>query len=175
MNDILIAKIVAPFGIKGGLKLLIFSDNLKTFSKYQLHDRNQQPIKFTYNISSAKNTSSGMVLIAFSEGVSDRNLAEQMVGAEFFINKNSLTKPNKNEFYIESLINLQVFDNQNKQIGLIKQVHNHKAGPAVVIEFIEPELQQKYADFYDFAFNAHFFSDPDFNNNSIIFYPPEII
>ena len=116
-----------------------------------------------------------MVLIAFSEGVSDRNLAEQMVGAEFFINKNSLPKPKKNEFYIESLINLQVFDNQNKQIGLIKQVHNHKAGPAVVIEFIEPELQQKYADFYDFAFNAHFFSDPDFNNNSIIFYPPEII
>ena len=101
MNDILIAKIVAPFGIKGGLKLLIFSDNLKTFSKYQLHDRNQQPIKFTYNISSAKNTSSGMVLIAFSEGVSDRNLAEQMVGAEFFINKNSLPKPKKTNFILK--------------------------------------------------------------------------
>jgi 16S rRNA processing protein RimM len=175
MKNILIAKIIAPFGIKGALKLLVFSDDIKIFSKYQLYDNKQQPVKLTYNLASAKQTSSGIMIIAFIEGINNRNLIEQIIGSEFFINKNNLATPKKNEFYIESLINLKVFDDQNQQIGIIKQVHNHKAGPAIVIDFIEKNLQQKYANFYDFTFNSHFFSDPDFNNNSIIFYPPEII
>jgi len=175
MNYLLIAKVIAPFSIKGAVKLLVFSDNLKDFSKYQLFNQNQQPVKITYNLASAKNTASGIVLIAFIENINTRNLAEQAVGSEFFINKNSLPKTKKNQFYIENLINLQVFDSENKQIGIIKKVHQHKAGTTIVIEFSNLELQQKYVDFYDFTFNSHFFSDPDFNNNSIIFYPPEII
>ncbi len=175
MNYLLIAKVIAPFGIKGAVKLLVFSDNLQDFSKYQLFDKNQQPVKLIYNLSSAKNTASGIVLIAFIESINTRNLAEQIVSNEFFINKNSLPKTKKNQFYIENLISLQVFDSENQQIGIIKQVHQHKAGTTIVIEFSNLELQKKYADFYDFTFNSHFFSDPDFTNNSIIFYPPEII
>ena len=175
MNHLLIAKVISPFSIKGAVKLLVFSDNLKAFSKYQLFDKNQQPVKITYNLTSAKNTSSGIVLIAFIENVNTRNLVEQMVGSEFFVNKNNLPKTAKNQFYIESLIGLQVFDSQNNVIAVIKQVHQNKAGPAIMLEFSDANLQQKYNDFYDFAFTADFFSDPDFTNNSIIFYPPEII
>jgi len=175
INKILIAKIIAVFGIKGFVKLLIFSDDCNKISKYQLFDDNNQPITIRLNKDTTKNVADGVVVIARINNTQDRNDAQKLVGLQIFTDRESFIKTKKNEFYIQDLIGLTVLDDNSKAIGVIANAGSVAGKCLVQIDFSDEHLSQIYHNFNDFAFNNNFFSDPDFINKTIIFYLPEII
>ena len=159
-KKILIAKVTGAHGIKGDVKLTIFSSDIGNFEKYQLFDPQDQAIKI--KILSKKKSISSTILgdcsvIAKIENIDNRNSAENIRNLEIFTFRSEFKKTKKNEFYIVDLIGLKVVDNQGQNIGIVKNVLHHGASPILEINFEKDKIPQGYEIVESIAFTNDFF------------------
>ncbi|MDM8525714.1 ribosome maturation factor RimM [Desulfococcaceae bacterium HSG8] len=62
------------------------------------------------------------VILMSLEGTDDRNQAEELVGGEFFIERNCLPEPDEGAYYWEDLIGIAVFKTDGTFIGRIESI-----------------------------------------------------
>ncbi len=144
-KKILIAKIISAFGIKGGVKILCFCEDPLQIEKYPLCDAKGNSVKIKISNKNkavvGSNASGDPILIVTIDGVLDRNKAEELRGAEFFVNREDLNETPDDEFYYVDLIGLDVIDATAKKIGKVLNVQDFGAGGMLEIEFEEDFLK----------------------------------
>lgn len=128
-NPVLLAKIGAPHGVRGQVRVTSFTQDPMAIGDYgPLISKDGQSFTIT-NMHAAKN----VLVVTFKELVS-RELAQDARGLELFIERDSLPQSeDEDEFYIDDLINLDVLDEDQNTIGKVHSISNFGAGDLLEI------------------------------------------
>ncbi len=116
-GDVLVGEIVAPFGVRGWVKIRSFTDPPENILKY---------VPWTIN-HGAKDTSvvvlegrvQGGAVVARLEGVEDRDQAIALRGAKVTVPRAVFPRAPKGHFYWADLIGLRVFTVDQIDLGLV--------------------------------------------------------
>lgn len=128
-RQIHIGTIITAHGIKGAVKVRIFSDNIANVKNYNLTNAQGKKIKLTFT----KILGEDMAICAVG-GVVDRNEAEKLIGSKLFVLRSELPKPEEGEFYIADLIGLNVLDQNKQTLGTVSNVYNFGAGDIIELQ-----------------------------------------
>jgi len=159
-----VAEITTAHGIKGMVKLRIFLSDPSDIESYlPLYDSTgEREFNFTY-ISEHKNS-----YIAYLEGITDRNQAEELRGTRLYINRNDLPDLEEEDtYYYTDLIGLDVKDPDGKEIGVILNVVDFGAG-----ELLEIRHAQTGKNFY-LQFKDEFVHNVDIEKKTVTAIIPE--
>lgn len=135
MKFITIGKILGAFGIQGLVKVYLGND----FKDFILTNYKKLEIYFDADtklniISIVKNTK--FICLKLKD-VNTRNDAEALCNKQLYCNELLLPKLSNNEFYVSSLIGINVVEKiSNEKIGVVSSFYNHGAGDLVEITFI---------------------------------------
>ena len=144
---IVIGKIVGVYGIKGWFKILSFTRPKENILKYDpwLVKQNNEWLEMQFQEGKAQ----GKGLIASFAGIVDRDEAMALVGSEIAIRRDQLPTPKEGEFYWHDLINMQVINQQNEVLGVVKELLETGANDVLVVEadkqrYLIPYVQDVY-------------------------------
>lgn len=160
-TKILLAKIGAPHGIKGEVRVKPFGEPemLDQYGKLETAEGRKFKIK---RMRPQKN----MLVVKF-EGINTREEAEALNGLELFIDRAKLPEPeDEDEFYIEDLIGMEVVDALEAKLGTVMAVPNFGAGDILEIKPVSGSST------YFLPFTREVVPTLDFANNRLIVIPP---
>lgn len=126
---ILIAKIVAPQGIRGEVRVQTFTDKPSDLKDLAVFGDSFAAGDFHF-VRSVPNSN---VIIARIDGIDDRNMAETLRGTELFINRDELPDVKTGEYYQADLIGMTVVQD-GKVIGRVSCFQNFGAGDIIELE-----------------------------------------
>ncbi len=144
---IIIGKIVGVHGIKGWLKILSF-----TRPRQNIFDYGPWLVKQSeewQEIQLLEGKPQGKGLVASLEGITDRDEAMALVSSEIAIDRDQLPEPKEGEFYWHDLINMQVINQQNEVLGVVKELLETGANDVLVVgddkqRYLIPYVQDVY-------------------------------
>ena len=127
-NRILLARIGAPHGVKGAVRVKTFTGDPMAIGNYgQLTSEDGR----VFSIAEIRPDKAGVV--ARFKGVADRNAAAAITGIDLYVDRSALPAPDdEDEFYHADLIGLAVQKADGTVLGTIVSVLDHGAG-----EFLE--------------------------------------
>lgn len=126
MTDrILVARIGAPHGVRGEVRLFVFTEDPGAILDYDpLTDASG---KRRFRIASLRAAKDHFV--ARLEGVADRTAAEALTNVELYVARNALPETeDEDTFYHADLIGLRVEDETGAAIGTVIALHDFGAG-----------------------------------------------
>jgi|TARA_B100000767_G_C19407194_1_gene386441 16S rRNA processing protein RimM len=130
---VIMGRIGGPFGIKGWLKLQVFSEEIDTLGKYKNwylsnDEKNWKLIKVEqYKISTNK------VSVKFYD-VGDRTTSDPYKGYLVGVPRDSLPKLKENEYYWNDLIGYKVINLQDILLGKVDTFLETGANDVLVVE-----------------------------------------
>ena len=125
---IALAAIAGAHGVKGELRLKLFTesvDNLKAYERLYVGGAPRRLLEMSQ---------SGKTPIARFEGISDRNAAEALRGSLVEVDRSALPPLEEGEYYHADLIGLPAEDTQERVLGTVVAVENYGAGDLLEIE-----------------------------------------
>ena len=134
---IVLGRIVAPYGVKGWLRLRPFGDDPQSWQKMpqwwlspddKLPEASWQP----HALEAVKMHSDGVVLKL--KGVDDRNGAEALDGCFVGAPRERLPQPQHDEYYWADLIGLTVLNLQGQPLGKVQSLIETGANEVLVLE-----------------------------------------
>jgi 16S rRNA processing protein RimM len=125
---IALAAVAGAHGVKGELRLKLFSDSVESLSHHQTLfvggvERRLLSIR-----------DSGKTAVARFEGVGDRSTAEALRGSLVEVDRSALPPLEEGEYYHADLIGLPAVDQQGEPVGTVSAVENYGAGDLLEIE-----------------------------------------
>ena len=131
--QICVARIGAPHGIRGAVKLWTFTEDPLAVMHYG-------PLKTkdggrSFEVATAREGKGH--LVATFKGVASREDAERLNGVELYIPRDRLPEPDDDEYYHADLIGLAAVDAAGSVIGRVIAIHDFGAG--TIIEIAPPE------------------------------------
>lgn len=125
---IALAAVAGAHGIKGELRLKLFSDSIDSLSRQQTlyvggSERRLLSVR-----------DAGKTAVARVEGVDDRSAAEALRGSLVEIPRSALPPLEEGEYYHSDLIGLAATDPDGKPLGTVIGVENYGAGDLLEIE-----------------------------------------
>ncbi len=119
-NDlILIGKIIGVFGIKGELKVYSESDFIEQrFKKGSTIILKNKKETITVTVSSMR-IHKKTILITI-DNMLDINMVEKYINYDIFANANDNIELDEDEYYLDDLVGLDVFDENNNFVGLLE-------------------------------------------------------
>ncbi len=120
-NLIRVGVITNVHGIKGEVKLKSFTSDPEAIAGYSPLETGAGRL---LEISKLRAQKDGF--IAILKGVTDRNAAEALKGAELFVPRNRLPEPKENEVYLGDLVGLSVYQGE-ALLGNVVGVENFGA------------------------------------------------
>jgi len=121
---ILIARIGAPHGVKGEVRLFPFGEDPNDLKRYTLTD---EAGKRTFKVISLRPAKDHYV--ARFEGIPDRTAAEGFTNTDLFVPRDALPPAEDDEtFYHVDLIGLRVEDAVGAHLGNVLAMHDFGAG-----------------------------------------------
>ncbi len=140
---VLIGQITGTFGIKGELKIFSESDfieyRFRKGAKIVLSDK-------TEHIVSSSRFHKGNVLITIDE-LYNINLVLDKVGLKVYAYKNDNPPLNDDEYYIDSLVGLEVYNTNNEHLGKITDIIEIPSG--FILEIIDENDKRFLLPFVD--------------------------
>ncbi len=132
-SQICVARIGAPHGIRGAVKLWTFTeDPLAVMSYGQLRTKDGGR---TFEVATAREAKGH--LVATLKGVASREDAERLNGVELYIPREKLPETDDDEYYHADLIGLAAVSTTDVSIGRVIAIHDFGAG--TIIEIAPPE------------------------------------
>jgi 16S rRNA processing protein RimM len=124
---IALAAIAGAHGVKGELRLKLFTDadNLKAYERLFVGGAPRRLIDIKQ---------SGKTPIARFDGVTDRSVAEALRGTLVEVERSALPPLEEGEYYHSDLIGLPVEDAGGTHLGTVAGVENYGAGDLLEIE-----------------------------------------
>ena len=122
---VILARIGAPHGVRGQVRLKPFGDDHESLTAYGplLRADGGGTLAIT-GIRAAK----GDMLVVSFDGVASREMAEKLNGVELGIPRDRLPKPDDDDFYHHDLIGLSAILPDGTSFGVIRSVENFGAG-----------------------------------------------
>ncbi|MBP1532252.1 MAG: 16S rRNA processing protein RimM [Alphaproteobacteria bacterium] len=129
---ICIGKIVAAHGIRGEVKVASYTKNPFDLDKFGVVE-NQDASK-TFSLKVTGKTSANIRVKI--KGVDDRNTAEELIGTEFYINRDKLPELGEEEYYHADIIGLDVcLTSPANIVGKVVGFYNFGAGDIIELKF----------------------------------------
>lgn len=155
---ICIAEIVGVHGIKGQLKLKVFSESPEDIEEYLPLCSSDGKHEFDFkNLHPHKN-----VYLANLDDIKDRTAAEQLRGTKLYISRDRLPDTDNHEtFYQIDLIGLKAVSPDGEELGKVIDIKNFGAGDIL-------EIAPVGAKSYYVAFNNNFVPEVNLEKNEII-------
>ncbi|MGM9899266.1 MAG: ribosome maturation factor RimM [Bacilli bacterium] len=138
-----IGQIVGVFGIKGELKVASESDFIDY--RFRVGAKVIFSNKIEYTITSSR-IHKGKVLITIND-IYDINQVLEFVGMKIYALKSDVPPINENEYYVESLIDLDVYNTDNLYLGKVTDVIEIPSG--YIIEIIDEKNKRFLMPFVD--------------------------
>ena len=123
-----LAAVAGAHGIKGEVRLKLFSDNSKSLARYSKLFVGGAPRRLL------DVRDGGKFAIARFEGVGDRTSAEALRGSLVEIDHADLPPLEEGEYYHADLIGLPCFDHEGQTLGSVVAVENFGAGDLLEVE-----------------------------------------
>ena len=127
MSRIALAAVAGAHGVKGEVRLKLFSDSIDSLSGHnRLYVGGVE--RRLLSIREAK------APVARFEGIADRSAAEALRGSLVEIDRAALPPLSEGEYYHADLIGLAAVDGEGAQVGTVVAVENYGAGDLLEIE-----------------------------------------
>lgn len=125
---IALAAVAGAHGVKGELRLKLFSDNIESLSRHRsvYVGGVEQRLLFVRD--------GGSMAVARLEGVDDRSAAESLRGSLVEVDRKALPPLEEGEYYYADLVGLHVVDAAGDPVGTVVAVENYGAGDLLEIE-----------------------------------------
>ena len=124
---IALAAVAGAHGVKGELRLKLFSDNVESLSRHE-----------TLYVGGAERRllaiREGKTPVARFEGVNDRSAAEALRGSLIEVDRSALPPLEEGEYYHADLIGLPAVAADGRAVGMVVAVENYGAGDLLEIE-----------------------------------------
>jgi 16S rRNA processing protein RimM len=129
-DRVCVAKIGAAHGLRGEVRLQVFTEDPDAILKYGQLESGDGTKKFrVVSLRPAKGH-----YVAKLDGVNDRNASEQLTNVELFVSREKLPKiEDDGEFYHADLIGLRVEDKAGKSYGVVIAVRNYGASDLIEV------------------------------------------
>ena len=127
-RPVALAAVVGAHGVKGELRLKLFTDsveNLKSYGTVFIGGAERK-------LESVRAASSGAVVRI--EGVGDRSAAEALRGSLVEVDRAALPSLEEGEYYHADLIGLACVDASGRELGRVVAVENYGAGDLLEVE-----------------------------------------
>src|SRR6202045_1681910 len=127
--QICVARIGAAHGVRGAVKLWIFTEDplaVKRYGPLTTKDGTRQ-----FEVATAREANGH--LVATLKGVATREEAERLNGIELYIAREKLPDTDEDEYYHADLIGLAAVNAANEPIGRVIAIHNFGAGDIIEI------------------------------------------
>ena|SRR5438270_3736394 len=125
---IALAAVAGAHGIKGEVRLKLFSDSAKNLSVHEkLYVGGAERRLLSVR-------DSGKTAVAQLEGIEDRSAAEALRGSLVEVDRSALPPLDEGEYYHADLIGLRCVDDQDQDRGRVVAVENYGAGDLLEIE-----------------------------------------
>jgi 16S rRNA processing protein RimM len=129
VTQICVARIGAPHGVRGAVKLWTFTEDPLAVMDYG-------PLKTkdgarAFEVTNAREAKGH--LVATLKGVASREDAERLNGVELYIPRDSLPETEDDEYYHADLIGLAAVTAEDQPIGRVVAIHNFGAGDIIEI------------------------------------------
>jgi 16S rRNA processing protein RimM len=147
---VLIGKIVGVHGLKGTNKFKSYAESLSVFYPGQsILIRDNRNRETSVELDWIK-SHTGTPLISF-KGVTDRDRAEALIGAELFIPETELPELDENTYYWFELIGIEVYNTQEDYLGRITSIFPTGSNDVYVVknktkEVLIPALESVVID-----------------------------
>ncbi|MGI8704825.1 MAG: ribosome maturation factor RimM [Sphingomicrobium sp.] len=128
MTRIALAAVAGAHGVKGELRLKLFTDSIDNLARHETVYVGGTKRK----LESVRSGSPGA--IARVVGVSDRSEAEALRGSLVEIDRSALPPLEQGEYYHADLIGLDCVDSENSELGRVVAVENFGAGDLLEVE-----------------------------------------
>ena len=128
-TQICIARIGAPHGVRGAVKLWTFTEDplaVKAYGPLVTKDGTRQ-----FEVTHAREAKGH--LVATLKGVTSRDEAERLNGIELYIAREKLPATSEDEYYHADLIGLAAVTPANEPLGRVIAIHNFGAGDIIEI------------------------------------------
>ena len=127
-RKVALAAIAGAHGVKGEVRLKLFSDSIDSLSR---HERLEVGGAARRLLSIRD---SGKTAVARFEGISDRAAAEALRGSLVEVERAALPPLDEGEYYHADLIGLAAMDREGTEIGRVVAIENYGAGDLLEIE-----------------------------------------
>lgn len=137
---ILVARIGAPHGVKGEVRLFVFTEDPGAILDYDpLTDATGRRAFRIAALRAGKDH-----FVARLEGITDRTAAEALTNVDLFVAREALPPPeDEDTFYHADLIGLQVVDEAGAVIGTVTALHDFGAGDILEYAPAAPEAKAR--------------------------------
>jgi 16S rRNA processing protein RimM len=128
---IALAAVAGAHGVKGELRLKLFSDSIESLSRHESVyvggvERRLLSVK-----------DGGNIAVVRIEGLADRSAAEALRGSLVEVDRAALPPLEEGEYYHADLIGLSAVDGDGSVVGTVTAVENYGAGDLLEIEDAE--------------------------------------
>jgi 16S rRNA processing protein RimM len=127
-RKIALAAVAGAHGVKGELRLKLFSDSIENLSRHE----NLYVGGASRRLLAIRD--SGKAAVARFEGIADRSSAEALRGSLVEIDRSALPPLEHGEYYHADLIGLSAVDGEGNDVGTVVGVENYGAGDLLEIE-----------------------------------------
>ena len=131
MKRIALAAVAGAHGVKGELRLKLFTDSIDNLRRHERVYVGGVERK----LEGVRPGPSGAV--ASVEGVGDRSAAEALRGSLVEVERSALPPLEEGEYYHADLIGLDCFDRDGNSVGRVVAVENYGAGDLLEVEMPE--------------------------------------
>ncbi len=122
MEDyITIGKVVAPFGVRGEVKVVILTEFPERLSKGNTVMLRYPDGKFVETAINASRPNKGGLLVSF-EGPKTRMEAQELRDAEIVIDRADVKKLPKGSYYLFELVGMKVVTDDGRDLGVVEDV-----------------------------------------------------
>ena len=125
-------RIVAPFGVKGWIRIepwTAAAKNLLTYPNWWVGDGEEWQERAV-----AEGRPQGRMVVARLDGCDDRDAAVELRGRQIAVDRQLLPKPQANEYYWADLIGLRVVDTSGRDFGHIVRILETGANDVLVVQ-----------------------------------------
>jgi 16S rRNA processing protein RimM len=125
---IALAAVAGAQGVKGELRLKLFSDSVKSLSRHgALYVGGVERRLLALR-------DGGKIVVARFEGISDRSAAEALRGSLVEVDRATLPPLEEGEYYHADLIGLEAIGRDGNRVGTVAAIENYGAGDLLEIE-----------------------------------------
>lgn len=145
-----VGQIVNTFGIKGMVKVMPFTDDIRRFDKLDKVYIEKNKSKKEYKIEEVK-YHKNIVLIKF-EGIDKIEQAEELRNSYLTVSRDSVEELEEGRYYIVDLLGLDVYTDEQVLLGTLDDIFNtgsndiyvvkNKEGKQILLPAIEDVIKQ---------------------------------
>lgn len=160
-----------PFGIKGGFHFFLHNPQESILENNSIITLIPKDSSSNIDKEGAdfkiKSIQFGNKTMCYLEGITDRNIVEAMIPFYIHYPRSKFPEVDENEFYLNDLIGVEVFNTAGKKVGEVHSSYDNGAQTVLRI--------QTKSEIFDLPFVDAFFPEVDVPNNRIVMNQPEMI